>query len=233
MGEIDEIGTLREALRAAYVAGLPSDALIESWSDPVVGISGARWTVTDPATGLAWARTVSGAFIYAQAVPNLNEVARLRSNQQWRAHVAAIAARIIPIKFIFEFELLLGNVANMDNALTILGGLTQGVADTRATDDIIAFGLVGDALQTITDLSGTETVNTGFGETLAQHNKFRIEVSDTKVDFYLNEVGLASHITNLPDGPFYLQYYTDTEAGGAATHAVGWSRAWYETIARD
>ena len=230
---IDEIGTLREALRTAYIAALPSQSLIEDWSDPAVGISGARWTVVDPATGLAWARTVSGAFIYAIAVPNLNEVARLRSNQQWRAHVAAIAPRIIPIRFVFEFELLLGNVANMDNTLTILGGLTQGVADTRASQNIIAFGLVGDALQTITDLTGTETVNTGFGETLAQHNKFRIEVSDTLVNFYLNDIGLASHVTNLPDGPFYLQYYIDTEAGGAATHAVGWVRSYYQTIARD
>jgi len=232
MGDIDPIGTARETLRTAYIAGLPSQSLIEDWSDPAVGISGARWTVTDPATGVAWARTVSGAFIYATAVPNLNETARLRSNQQWRAHVAAIQTRIIPKKFIFEFELLLGNVVNMDNALTILGGLTQGVAATRATTDIVAFGLIGDALQTITDLAGAETVTTGFGETLAQHNLFRIEVTDTEVLFGLNGDYIARHIANLPDGPFYLQFFTDTEAGGAATHAVGWTRAWYETITK-
>lgn len=232
MGAIDEVGTLRETLRTAYLAGLPSDSLMESWADPAVGISEARWTLTNPATGAAWARTVSGAFIYAQTVPVANETARMRSNQQWRAHVLAIQPRIIPKKFIFEFELLLGNVVNMDNTLTILGGLTQGIADTRATPNIIIFGLVGDVLQTITDLTTTETVTSGFGETLAQHNLFRIEVTDTEVLFGLNGNYIARHITNLPDGPFYLQFFMDTEGTGAATHAVGWNRAWYETITK-
>lgn len=209
----------------------PSESLIETWSDPAVGISAARWTVTNPATGVAWARTVAGAFIYAQSVPNANEVARLRGNQQWRAHTLAIATRIIPVKFIFEFEMLLGNVVNIDNAIFICG-LTPGIADTRATNNIIGFGLAADVLQTVTDLAGAETVNTGFGEVLAQHNKFRIEVSDTLVRFLLNGAVLASHITNLPDGPFYPMFYIDTEAGGAATIAIGWTRAWYETIVK-
>jgi len=227
---IDAEGRAIETMKAAYL-GLPSPMLIEDWADPAVGISGARWTPTNPATGLAWAAATSGAFIYASSVPNLNEICRLRSNQLWRAHVVAIEPQIIPKKLIFEFEMLLGNVVNMDNTLCFFG-LTPGIASLRTTNGIAGFALAADVLQTVTDLAGAETVNTAFGETLAQHNLFRMEVSDTIVDFYLNGVGLARHITNLPDGPFYLNWYVDTEAGGAATIALGWIRAYYDTIAR-
>ncbi len=223
---IDERGVLESIFRLVQS---PVEALIETWADPGVGISPARWTVTDPATGLAWSRTVSGAFIYAQTVPIAAEVARLRSNQQWRAHTSSLIQRIVPKKLIFEFEMMLANVVNIDNT-AFIAGLTQTIAATRATNNIIGFGLAADVLETVTD-SGAETTNTGFGETLAQHNKFRIEVMNTNVRFLLNEIVLATHITNLPDGPFYLQFYIDTEAG-AATIDIGWVRAWYETVIR-
>ena len=201
----------------------------EAWQD--LAIDPSLWTVTDPATGAAWAAAVAGDYIYNTTIPNANETARLVGDQLWIVPSHAIPLRIVMQRLIIEFELNLANVANIDNTLFFVG-LTPGVANTRASNNIIGFGLLADVLQTITDLAGVETVNTAFGETLAQHNKFRMEISDTEVQFYLNEVLLATHAANIPAVPSYLNFFIDTEGGGAATFSVQIVRGHYEDFAR-
>jgi hypothetical protein len=110
-------------------------------------------------------------------------------------------------------------------------GLTDTPADTRTGNNIIGFGLIGGALQTITDDGGAETVNTGFGETMTDLNKFKIDIYANTVDFYLNETRIARHTTNLPNAPMYPNFYYPTGAGGPSIISLGIIRCWPEDIA--
>lgn len=209
----------------------PRVSLLETWQDEL-GIDFTVWTTTNPATGAAWSRGAVGAYLRATSVPVANEIARLRSVQRWVAAPDVYGVNTILRRLVFEFEMRLANLANLDNTQCLFG-LTQGVADVRATPNIIGWALVGagNALQTVTDDAGVETVNTGFGETLTNWNKFRIDVLGATVRFYLNEALVATHITNLPDFPFYLNFFVDTNAGGAATPEIGIVRVWTEDFA--
>ena len=226
-----------EALAAALAwiiiiiggTGTKETSMTETWQDEL-GIDFTIWTTTDPATGAAWARGagagVMAAFLAASAAPNANETARLRSNQRWQAvPILIVNNNTITKRLRFEFEMTLANLANLDNTLCIFG-LTPGIADNRASNDIIGFALVGagNALQTVTDVGGVEEVNTGFGENLAQVNKCKIDVYEDHVKFYLNEVMIADHIVSLPDQAMYINFFYDTNAGGAATPQVAITR---------
>ena len=202
--------------------------LAETWQDEL-GIDFTVWQVINPATGVAWARGAAGAYLRANSIPNANETARLRSVQRWIAAPGIYGTNTIIRGLCLEFAFMLTNLANWDNTQSILG-LTAGIADTRATNDIIGFGLVGvgNALQTVTDLAGAETVNTGFGEALTNWNKLMIRVTAGVVRFYLNEALVATHVTNLPDFPMYANFYCGTNAGGAAAINIGPVRVWHE-----
>lgn len=206
----------------------PLISFCETWQDEL-GIDFTVWTTTDPATGVGWTRGAAGAYLRANSIPNANETARLRSNQRWIAAPGVYGTNTIFRKSYFEFELQLANVANMDNTLCIFG-LTPNVGDNRGSNNIIGWGLAADVLQSITDLAGVETTNNGFGETLTNWNKLLIEIYDGTVQFQINEAVVASHVANLPDLPMYLNWFVDTEAGGAATINLGAVRAWYEDV---
>jgi len=208
----------------------PRVSFIETWQDEL-GIDFTVWTPTNPATGAAWTRGAAGAYLRATSVPNANETARLRSNQRWMAAPGVYGANTILRWLTWEFEMRLTNLANLDNTLSLFG-LTPNVGDNRASNNILSWALVGagNALQSVTDLAGVETVNTGFGENLANWNKFRIEVLAGTVRFYLNEVLVATHVANLPDQPMYFNWFYDTTAGGAATAEIGIVRAWLYDI---
>lgn len=228
MGMIDEIGALEKLIKLAQS---PQATLLETWQMEM-GISEARWTVTNPATGAPWARGVSGSFLYARVNPLANEVARLRSNQMWAAAIQRTDWMIK--KVILEFEMVISAPANVDNTLFVVG-FTEIAAATRATDNLCGFALIGDALQTLSDAGSTETVNTGFGETLTNHNKFGIEwtgiTGTAHAHFYLNEELIASHLANVPAVPCYLNFYIDTEAA-ACILSLGVIRCRYEMIVR-
>lgn len=226
---IDEIGRLVETFDI-LAARRPSIDFIETWQDEV-GIDATVWTVTDPTTGAAWSRGASGAYLRATSAPNANETARLVSDQRWKAAPDTYGTNTIHRRLVLEFELKLTNVANIMNAVAFIG-LTPGAGDNRASNNIIGFALAADVLQSVTDNGGTETVNTTFGETLTNWNKLKIDIYAGHVKFYVNEVEVADHTTNLPDAPMYVNYYIITEGGGAATIDVGVTRVWTEDIVR-
>lgn len=201
-------------------------SMYEGWQDEL-GIDFTVWTTIDPATGAVWARgpDAAGEYLVASAAPNANETARIRSNQRWQAIPTVIDTNTIIKRLTWEHEMRITNLANLDNTLSFFG-LTPGIADTRATNNIIGFALVGagNALQTVTDVGGVEEVNTGFGENLALMNKFKIDAYEDHVKFYLNEVEIADHIVSLPDIVGYLNFFYDTNAGGACTPELGITR---------
>lgn len=224
---------LKGLLSALNMNVRPLISLYEGWQDEA-GIDATIWTVTNPATGAAWARGAIGELLMAYSSPNANENARIRSNQRWVADATLYGVNKILRRFCLEFEAHFIGFANFDN-VNFFMGLTPAVGDTRATNNIGGFALVGggNALQTLTDAGGAETVNTGFGENLLLTNKFKMDVSLNSIAFYLNEVLIATHVVNLPNNaPFYLNFYAPTGAGGAATIRLGGIRAWYEDIAR-
>jgi len=205
----------------------PSINLYEGWQDEA-GIDNTVWTVADPATGVAWTRGPADGYLRAFSTPAANETCRLRSNQAWPFMPDTYGANTILRKSILEFELKLTNVANIDNTLAFFG--LSGVLSDRQSQDLIGWALLADALQSLTDDGGAETVNTGFGETLTNWNKLKIEACAGHVKFYLNEVLVADHTTNLPDDPLYVNFFVDTEAGGFAMIEVGIIRCWFEDI---
>lgn len=216
----------------------PEMRLYEGWQDEL-GIDFTLWSLTHPATGAAWGRGagtgVMIADLVAAAAPNANETARLVGNQRWPFGPELSGVNSILRVIELEWEFAIGTLANLDNALTVFGwGPTQVI--TRATNNIAAFALVGagNALQTVTDEAGVETVNTGFGENLANKNKLKITsvqiAGVATVQFYLNETLIASHITDLPDLPMYPNWFFDTGAGGACAHEIGIIRVWTEDI---
>lgn len=228
---IDEIGRLRRLKNSSDMLSRPSICLYEGWQDEA-GIDLSVWTVTNPVTGAAWSRGDSGAYLRATSAPNATETCRLVSDQRWIAAPDTYGTNTILRKIALEFELKLTNIANLDETMTFLG-LTTAVADNRGSNNIIGWGINTDILESITDNAAAETTNTTFGETLTNWNKLKIEAYTGHVKFYINEMEVAEHTTNLPDYPFYLNFFIDTDgAGGASTIELGITRVWYEDIYR-
>lgn len=228
---MDVNGQLRN-LYLEQVAARPRITLYEGWVDEA-GIDLAIWTVTNSAGGPGWSRGASGAYLRATESPALNNVCRLVSDQRWIAAPDIYSNNTILRRTILEFELKLTNVSNIDNANSFLG-LTPTAADDRTSNNIIGWALTSDALQSLTKDVAVETTNTDFHSVTleATWNKLLIDIYGGHADFYVNGCLHASHTTNLPDYPMYLNYYIDSEATGAATIEIGIVRIWYEDILR-
>ncbi len=210
--------------------GRPKIDLWESWQDEL-GIDFTLWSLTHPAT--AWTRGagagVAAPFLVATAPLLLNEVSQLVGNQRWQIAPDTWGTNTIVRQTILEFELTTTLVANLDNGVCFWG-FTPAQANNRASNNIIGFGLDTDVLQAVTDLAAAET-ETPIVADLATYNKFRIEILAVAgvgtVLFYLNEVLVATHITNLPDLPMYPNFQFDTEGTGGAVPQIGVVRIWH------
>lgn len=211
----------------------PLPSLYEGWQEPF--IDPTIWQIANPATGGAWFIATVAPDLVAQAAPNASENARLVGLTPWVfGGIAPLPTHAIVRRLVLEFELSLQNLANFNNAAFLLGW-TRGFGDTRATNNIIGFALTGagNALQTVTDLGGVETVTTGFGENLAVRNKLRIELYRGHAAFFLNEVQVADHMAHVPESPFFPNFYVATTVAGAATINLGIVRVWVEDLQRD
>jgi hypothetical protein len=216
------------ALIALLVGALsPTRSLLETWQD-VLGINPNIWTVTNPA--IPWAApTEVGGFLYAQTTLVLNEVARLRSVQQWVEYPNSSNLNLIVKKTILEWEMMLGVPANLDNTVCIWG-FTNGPNDTRITPNLIGFGLLGGVLQAITDLGGLEVSTPVPAANLALHNKFRVEIYANTADWYFNEALVATTAIRIPVNPMYIQFLFDTTGAGGCAVDIGIVRCWYEMV---
>lgn len=204
--------------------------IYETWQleaiDPAIWVAGGTAAVP-----FAVNAPLDYPWLTCRAIPAALETARLRSVQRWpvATNLWDVNHATIQTGFSMTFELILANVANIDNTHAIFG-LVPDPVNTRNSNNIIGFALTGDALQTVTDSGGVEETNTGFGETLTNHNKFKIE-SNKNVDyvnFYLNGTLIATHtnVLAVPVQLMYLMFYIETEAGGGATIGVGQVAVW-------
>ncbi|MDD5700611.1 MAG: hypothetical protein PHU23_01060, partial [Dehalococcoidales bacterium] len=190
------------------------------------------WSVSDPATGGAWTRGAVGPYLMVVTSPNAGESARLRSKERWVCAPVVYDNNQIIRRLTLEFESYLQLVGNIDE-VTFFLGLSSNVAGVRTSHNIVGYGITaGGDLETVTDDAGVETTNTGFGEDLTALNKFKIDIYRDTVDFYLNETVIASHTTNLPNAPMYLDFYYPTNMGEPSILSLGTIRVWTEDIAR-
>jgi len=127
-----------------------------------------------------------------------------------------------------EWEAKLSNVANVDNSVFFMG-VNASASATRATTNLIAFGLSSDSLVAVSDNAGTETTTAIAGITLADRNMYRLSITGGQVEYSVNGSILATHTTNLPDVIGYLQFNHDTEAG-ASNLDVGFVHVFYRGI---
>ena len=161
-----------------------------------------------------------------------NQTARLRTIFTFRATpsvFSATDATSMVRGMYVEWEAKFTNVANIDNTNSFMG-INASSSATRATNDLIGFGLASDSLVAISDSSGTETVTAISGITLTNRNLYRITIQGGQVEFSVNGSILATHTTNNPDIIGYLQYYLDSEGGGGANLDIGFVHVFYRGI---
>lgn len=204
----------------------PLPSFFETWAF----IDEAIWTKTDPAAGTAWNNVVGlgGSNLWVSAVPNAANFARIRSRDYWTVGPAVYGASIMYRKFSFEFELMLTDLANINEATTYYGFSNPG--DTRASNNIICFAIAANVLQTLTKNGAAEETNTGFLEDLTIPNKLKIEAYAGHVKFYLNEAQIADHtniVATLSAGKV-INFYHAADAGVGSGIRIGQNRAWYD-----
>ena len=168
----------------------------------------------------------------AAIVVPVNQTARLRTIFTFRATPSVFDSQS-PTSMVrgmyVEWEAKFTNVANVDNSATFMG-LNASASATRATTNLIGFGLNSDSLISITDNAGTESTTAISGITLTNRNLYRITVQGGQVEFSVNGSIVATHTTNIPDIIGYLQYYLDTEGGGSSTLDIGFVHIFYRGI---
>lgn len=222
---LERLEELRNLIEIA--GGAPLPAFTEFWETET--IEADVWTITSPATGTLAIDATEAGYVKVGISPNANEVGRLVSDQRWRVIPDIAGTNNIARRLNLEFEAKFTNVANMDNTLCIFG-FSDSAAATRATNNLAAFALSGDALIALTDDATTE--NTGaIASTLTNWNKFRIEIYSGNIRFYVNETAGQTFTSNLPDQLMYVNFYVDTEGTGAATFDLGHLRIWYSDVA--
>ena len=168
----------------------------------------------------------------AAIVVPVNQTARLRTIFTFRATPSVFDSQS-PTSMVrgmyVEWEAKFTNVANVDNSATFMG-LNASASATRATTNLIGFGLNSDSLISITDNAGTESTTAISGITLTNRNLYRITVTGGQIEFSVNGNQVATHTTNIPDIIGYLQYYLDTEGGGSSTLDIGFVHIFYRGI---
>lgn len=204
-----------------FLEGFPY--INESWEPANIDLN--IWTPTHPATNpLAVVENAAPNVGYSVVAFDIEDAenARLigRANvNRWRIDPTLVDVNHVVKQFLIEWEIYFNDVANVAEA-TIFMGMVTNPASTRATNDIVGFGITAGALVSITDNGGGEEANTGFGEVLEDtRNKLRILVSEDSVSFFVNEALVAAHVTgaNLPDQLMYPCWYMPSAGGGVDT----------------
>ena len=204
---IDEKGILKR-LEVLSSVGLPY--LIETWQ---AAIDPAVWTIDLGGTTGSVLRDITEEpyqkVILAGAANA--DTARLHTVSEWQLGANTWGANTFNKLLIMEWEAKFANVADIENTAFFMG-LAAGVAATRATMNIAGFILTADALNSITDNGGVETVNAVGAPVLTNWMKLAIVAYNGMIEFYVNEVMQARHVTNLPEYNVHGMFYLPQEA---------------------
>jgi hypothetical protein len=150
----------------------------------------------------------------------------LSSIAVWEA-MPTFGVNSIPQQFVLEFELRLADLANIDETATFFG-LAPAQDDDLTVQNIIGFAISSSDLISVTDDAGSRTVSPGMGVTLTDLNKLKIVVRAGAVDFYVDEVLMATHTTDIPTVAEHLDFYAAALSGVFASVGIGQLRCDYK-----
>ncbi len=235
---LDELLELLTMMRSVLTQG-PLELFWEPWQDEVVGIDPTYWATAVGGTGTVTRdATEAGVLKVLLNCPAGADTARLTSVARWRCDPTNFRTNSIVRKLVHQFRFKVANLANFSNTVSIIGGLTPGVASTRGSNDIAAFILAGagNALSALIDLGGVETVtDLSAGLNLAHWLLAKIEVyrdgANDTIRFTVTDAAgvsnVATHIANIPIQSMYLQHYCVSLAAVACSLHVGELEAAY------
>lgn len=231
MGLIDQVG-LNHLMVPLLHAG--QNSLREGWQDATPpGIDTNIWAETLTGTG-GRARDLTEAPHQKQVLtgPANADTARLYSVHRWSCGPTVWGSNLLYKRFLFGWEVKFASVASIDNTHFFMGLAPSAVA-TRATNELIGFILTADALNSLTDDGGVETVNAVGAPVLTNWHLLTIEVYAGGIVFYIDGAAVAQHTTNLPDYAFHLTWYLPQEAAanGGELH-IGALGCYYEFVVR-
>jgi hypothetical protein len=222
------LGVNLRGIQNALQRPLPS--MYEDWQS----LAAANWGITNPATGIAWAVVISagsGGNVYCEAAPNASETARLKSVGKYMIGLPDVS--FIRRKLVLEFEAKIANPGSL--APTHMDGANSWLGMVDSAGGSIGFTVVGGVL----NATGSTTVALptaalwGGIQSLWVQNKYRIEISNWKNEFFVNDqrVAVLQHadaetcfrgsidfkVVALPAGPLEID--------------IGMVRLWYKDVA--
>jgi YD repeat-containing protein len=239
----DSLEAIRDWLAlgaGAMLSLLPQgSSVFEDWQTEAIDL--LIWTPTHPVTNPLIVVTDVVPYLGMHVVRFDVEDAEFgllqgRANiNRWRVMPRLISDHFMLKKFIMEFELYHNDVAHIDQALSFFGLVADPAAYQRTSPDIVGFRYDGaDRLMSITDDAGGE-VSIGIIDVIEDTwNKFKIEVIEGEIKFYVNEVLKTTHPApwGLPDRLMYPSWYFESAGGGADTFEtyLGAVRLGYEVV---
>jgi hypothetical protein len=195
------------------IVGQGPVAVNEQWHHTTIDTTNL-WSISLSGTGGTTNQaSIEGLVVARLNCPAVGDDASLGCQRYVPNPKASTAVRHVTQKTVLEFEMLFGTVANVDNALFIVMLGTSNFNPSRADNNTMGFIMVSDALNALTDSGGSETLTViGSPPTLTEMNKYRIEVTNGQVEFFVNEVSRATHTANI---------HTDRLGFGARMAAEG------------
>ena len=208
--------------------------LSEFWASDTTAIDLNIWATAVTGTSTVTRQVDTSSPMRARLLTSagIGDDARLRTVVLFRASPTNYTTSFTQKRLSVAWEGRFTSVANFDNA-TFIMGLTSTTAATRATTNIIGFGLLTDALRQVTDNGGVESETVpSVVPTLTDWNEYRIEITrigaTNTVEFWINDTLTGTHNTaaNIPDANMYLSFFVETDAAATAQLDVGAVTAW-------
>jgi YD repeat-containing protein len=168
-----------------------------------------------------------------QNAENGHLIGRVNSNR-WRVYPGIISPHLAIQKLVMEFELYHNDVAHINQATSFFGLVADPAAFIRTSPNIVGFRYDGAGqLMSITDDAGGE-VSIGITEVIEDTwHRFKIEVVEGAILFYVNGVLRTTHPSPLaPNRLMYPSWYFASAGGGADTFEtyLGAVRIGYEVV---
>ena len=140
------------------------------------------------------------------------------------------SSRRIYTKMVLEWEWMVdANLANFNNTSFFMG-LVLGHGDSRATVNIVGFGLASDALQIVADISGTETTSTPTAPTggLTIVHSYAMVCDVNSIRLYIDRT-LAGTVaaSEAHANAAFFSIYQEAEGGGACNSQLGPVHCYY------
>ena len=217
----------------------PGNVVNEDWQTETIDLN--IWTPTHPATNPLI--VVTDAVPYqamhvvrfdVQNAENGHLIGCVNRNR-WRVYPGIISSHLAIQKLVMEFELYHNDVAHINQATSFFGLVADPAAFIRTSPNIVGFRYDGaDQLMSITDDAGTE-LSIGIVEVIEDiWHKFKIEVVEGEIRFYVDDVLRTTHADPLvlPDRLMYPSWYFASLGGGADTFEtyLGAVRIGYEVV---